>query len=218
MDERNVQGIKTLFIYAKAELDATKVIKKLKLKENKIGLISTIQYANQLDKIKEILEKQNKEVHVGGQIIGCNASNAFKIKDKVEAFVYVGSGEFHPIEVIEETKNTNIYVANPESEVITKFAKEDLEKLEKQRRGRIAKFLNAKKIGILVSNKPGQENLKSALVISKKLKKENYVFLDNEFDFNKYENFNDIDFWINTACIRIEHPKVLSVKEIIPYL
>lgn len=218
MDERTVQGVKTLFVYAKAKLDATKVIKKLKLKEKRIGLISTIQYKNQLEKIKKLLEKEGKEVYIGGQIIGCNASNAVKIKNDVDAFVYVGSGEFHPLEAIDETKNANVYVANPESEVITKFTSKDLEKMEKLRKGKINKYLHAKKIGILVTNKPGQENLKTALVLSRKIKKENYLFLDNEIDFGKLENFNDIDFWINTACIRIEHPGCLSVKDIIPYL
>ena len=218
MEERTINGIKTIFMYAKADIDVSRVINKLNINEKKIGLVSTIQYFNQLERVKELLEKKGKEVLIGGQVIGCNASNAVKIKDKIECLVYVGSGEFHPLEVIEETKISNVYIANPESEVITKISKDQLELLEKKKRGKINKFLNAKKIGILVSNKPGQENLRSALVISKKLKQENYVFLDNEFDFEKYENFNDIDFWINTACIRIEHSKVLSLKDIIPYL
>ena len=63
-------------------------------------------------------------------------------------------------------------------------------------------FLKADKIGILVSTKPGQENLKKAEMLKKKLNKkgkEVYVFVCDDIDVNQFENFN-IQSWVNTAC------------------
>jgi 2-(3-amino-3-carboxypropyl)histidine synthase len=64
------------------------------------------------------------------------------------------------------------------------------------------KFLNAEKIGILVSTKPGQENLKKALSLKLKNKK-SYLFLSNNIDIREFENFG-INSWVNTACPRMD--------------
>ncbi len=66
------------------------------------------------------------------------------------------------------------------------------------------KFLNAEKVGILISTKPGQENLKRAIELKKRLKdKKFYLFLCNEIDARQFENF-DIQAWINTGCPRMD--------------
>ena len=77
------------------------------------------------------------------------------------------------------------------------------------------KFLNADKHGILVSTKPGQENLKQALGIKKELKKKSYLFLANNIDTNEFENFG-LDSWINTACRRMDmnDSRIINVDKI----
>ena len=65
-------------------------------------------------------------------------------------------------------------------------------------------FLNSKKVGILVSLKPGQERLKEALKLSKKLEKEAYLFLFNNISPAEFENFPQIGSWVNTACPRLD--------------
>ena len=47
---------------------------------------------------------------IGGQITGCNINNALKIKNKVNSFLYIGSGIFHPIEIAIKTKK-KVYIA-----------------------------------------------------------------------------------------------------------
>ncbi len=66
------------------------------------------------------------------------------------------------------------------------------------------RFLNAEKVGILISTKPGQENLKKALSLRTKLKdKKSYLFINNNIDLKEFENFG-IDSWVNTACPRLD--------------
>lgn len=194
--------MKTIFVPAKSSVDVMGVVKKLKLPKKKICLVSTIQFVDQLDKAKEYLSKKGYDVVVGGQVLGCNVINA--LKTKAEVYVYIGSGEFHPLELVGRGE---VYIANPLSGEVSKCTL-------REKKGKIAKFLGSDKIGILVSTKPGQENLKSALDLVNKLKKEAYVFVVNEIDLSKLEDFNDIEFWINTACPRIEGKNVIWMGDL----
>lgn len=200
--------MKTLFIEAKYKKDLKEVLKKVNIK-GKIGLVTTAQHIHQ---IKDA-QKTIKNSIIGGQILGCNFKNAEKIKEKVDAFLFIGSGDFHPLELALRT-GKEVYAANPYNNQITKISKEDVEKKKKEIKGKYLKFLNAKKVGILVSTKPGQYNLKKALELRKKLKKENYIFIFNTLREEELENFPDIDIFINTACPRIEYKKIINIQDL----
>jgi 2-(3-amino-3-carboxypropyl)histidine synthase len=216
MEEKNIQGIKTIFVPAEIKnIDISKVLKKLKIKEKKIGLISTIQYMKYLDEAKEFLEKKGYKVQIAGQMVGCNVSKAIKIKNKVDAFVFIGSGEFHPLELVENTKSKNIYFVNPYTEKVEKLDNKLIERLEKKKKGRLAKYHMAKKIGIIVTTKPGQQALGVALNFAKKCKKEASVFIGDEIDINRLEDFNDIEMWVTTCCPRLESKNIIPLKEIL---
>jgi 2-(3-amino-3-carboxypropyl)histidine synthase len=68
------------------------------------------------------------------------------------------------------------------------------------------KFSKAKTIGILISSKPGQENLKSAEVVKEQLEKKGkkvYMFYFDTLIPEELLNFPQIEAWVNTACPRI---------------
>jgi len=197
--------MKTLFIPAKSKVDISVVLKKVKIK-GKIGLITTAQFLNQLPKAKKII----KNSIIAGQILGCNVSTAEKIKNKVNSFLYIGSGKFHPIQAAIKT-NKQVYIANPNTNEFSRISKEEIEKKKREQKGKLLKFLASKKLGILVSTKPGQNNLKKALSLQKKLKKESFIFIFNTLNTEELENFPDIDCWINTACPRIEGKKIVNI-------
>ena len=212
MEEKTIQGIKTIFVPAHIEnLNIEKSLKKLNIKNKKIGLVSSIQYLDYLDKAKTYLEKQGNKVFIGGQILGCNVAKAIKIKDKVDLFIFIGSGEFHSLELIDKTKKDTIFV-NPYTEKVSKFDNKDL---KRKRKGKLSKYFMSKKIGILVSTKPGQETLSLALKFAKSCKKEAYIFIGNDINMDGLEDFNDIEMWVNTACPRIEGKNVISLRDII---
>jgi len=216
MESRYIKGIKTIFVPAKAEgIDIIPVLKKLKLSVKRVGLISAIQYIDYLTQAKEFLEEKGFEVIIAGQMVGCNTSNAIKIKDKVDAYLFLGSGEFHPLELVNYSGISEIYLVNPVSQNITKFKKEDLEILERKKIGKIKKYLMADRIGILVSVKPGQEALKVALKFAKNCGKESYIFMADEIDVNRLEDFNDIKLWVNTSCPRLEGNNIVALKDIL---
>jgi 2-(3-amino-3-carboxypropyl)histidine synthase len=81
-----------------------------KLKDfKKIGLVTSLQFAKEIEKVKECLKKKGKKVYIHkslkypGQILGCDISAAKKIEDKVDCFLYVGAGKFHPLGIAIKT-------------------------------------------------------------------------------------------------------------------
>jgi len=196
--------MKRLFIPAEAEVDIIHVIEKaLKRLPKKIGLLTTAQHLSQLKKGKGFLEKSGKEAVLGGQILGCNQENAEKIAEKVDCFLFIGSGCFHPSGVLLKI-NKKIIIANPYSGEISEISEAEMEMLKKKKKGALLKFHSAKNIGILISTKPGQCNLEEAQKLKKKYnEKKFYLFVGDTFDFNELENFPFIECWVNTACPRI---------------
>lgn len=203
--------MKVLFVDARASFDISELKDKIlkKFKKGKFGLVSNIQFLLQLEEIKTILP----DSVVAGQVVGCNVLNTIKIKEKVDAFIYIGSAYFYPIEIAAKTK-MSVYVANPLTNEISLVSKKEVEEYEKKKKGKILKFLSVKKIGILVSTKPGQENMKLALMIKEKLNKESVIGISNTLNPDNLENFSDVEYWINTACSRIEHPKIINFEDI----
>jgi len=200
--------MRAMFVEAKSSVDVKKAVEKaVKLLPKKVGIITTAQHKHKLDEIKKILEKNKIKAEIGGQILGCDVSAAKKIKNKVDAFLYVGSGRFHPIGVQLET-GKKVVMANPLTDEAKVLEKTEVEMIKKQQKGALIKFLSSKEIGILVSTKPGQNKLKKALELKKKIKDKNsYIFLADTINPAEFENFPFIECWVNTACPRFADEK-----------
>ena len=78
------------------------------------------------------------------------------------------------------------------------------------------RFLNAEKVGILISIKPGQNNLNKAFMFKKKLKKKSYLFICNNVNTSEFENFPEIQSWINTACPRLDvnDARIVNIRDV----
>ncbi len=208
--------MRTVFIPVTWVGNILPTLKKLKPAEKRIGLISNLQFMSHLKEVESYLRDKGIDTYYGGQVLGCNTTEPFKINNKVDAYLFLGSGEFHPLEVLEKT-NKPIYLVNPETQIITKITQKELELYVRKKRSLLTKFLMEKKIGILVSNKPGQQLLKAALAFKHRVEsknKEAFIFLSNELDPLKLEHFSDIKIWVNTACPRYEQPGVINLVDI----
>ncbi|MBU3941441.1 MAG: diphthamide synthesis protein [Nanoarchaeota archaeon] len=182
----------------------------LKLPE-KIGLVTTVQFIGQVKEVKSQLEKEGKKVFFGkgkhtayqGQVLGCDVDTAVSVEKNVDAFLYIGSGLFHPIAISLKTKK-DVFTFNPLTEKFGMVDRKEAEKINKKRKGALIKFLSSKEIGVVVTTKPGQEQLKKALELKNKFKDKNFYFLIfNTIDFNQLENFPFIECFVNTVCPRI---------------
>ncbi len=216
--------MKTFFIHAKSLVDIKPVLKKLKFK-GKLGVLTTVQFLEQVKLFVEEFNQKNEEKFIiGGQILGCNVNNALKIKDKVDSFLFIGSGDFHPLGALYKIGKP-VYVANPETNEIKILDNNEFINYEKRKKAMLSKFIMAKKVGILVSIKPGQFHprkyvgLKEKVEMANKIRdkihdKETFIFIGDNFDLNELENFRDIEIWINTACPRIEGKNLINMDEV----
>lgn len=175
-----------------------------------IGLVTTAQFLDYIDEIKQHLQNNGKMIFVGkmrqkyeGQLLGCDIGGADKIKDNVDAFLYIGTGVFHPLG-ISLNIDKKVFCYDPINAALSEIDKEQVERCNKKKKGAYLKFLSATEIGILVSLKPGQNNFKKAIELKKQLRDRNcYIFAFDTLDFNQLENFPYVQCWVNTACNRM---------------
>ncbi len=194
--------MKLLFIPAKAKEDVTYLLKNFKTKD-KIGLVSTVQYKDQLKNIQKLIPKSI----IGGIVLGCNAKNAEKIAKKVDSFLFIGSDLFHPIQIGIKTLK-KVHILNPITQKISLLPASEVERKLKQIKGRYLRYLTSKNKASLVSTKCGQQNLKVAL------KSKHPIFLFNTLKEYELENYPQVDCWINTACNRIEGKSIINIGDI----
>lgn len=215
--------MKRLFIPVKSNVEiklSEEVFEKLK-KYKKIGLITTVQYLDLLPEVEMQLSARRFIAVIGGQILGCNIKNAKKIEKEIEAYLFVGSGFFHPLAVAYATTKP-VFVFDFVFNKVTQISKQDVNKYLQKKiiRQEIAK--RATTFGILVSIKQGQENLQRAIQIKRKLEqkgKKGIIFIGDLISPQEELNFPQIECWINTACPRIVednwNKNIININELI---
>lgn len=175
----------------------------------RIGLVTTVQHLKQLDEIAEFLEQNGKEIvmtegagTIRGQVLGCNFSSIKNLD--VDAFLYVGSGNFHALGITLFTDKP-VIIADPylaEARLITDFS----DRIMRIRFARIAKAMDAKKFGIIVSSKKGQNRLDLAKELKNVLNeegREGFILLLDDVSPEKLLPYMDLDAFVMTACPRI---------------
>lgn len=202
-----------MHVQAKSNLDIMIPEDKLKKLPNaRWGVVTTIQDAHKI----EVILKQLKNATNAGQVLGCNAIAAEKINDQVDEWLFVGSGEFHPVQVALKT-NKRVWLWNPASKELGILLPERVEKWKMRKQAQVAGFLQAKTIGIIISTKIGQKNLVRALELARQANKDYYLFACDELHMAEFENFPFVEFWVNTACPRIpdDNVKMVNIDDLI---
>jgi len=176
----------------------------------RLGLVATVQHLRLLDITKGMLEKHGKEVHVGnpggrikhrGQVLGCNTLAARDVKDDVDAYVFIGSGKFHPGGVAMAT-GKKVYALDPYSGQIEKM---DSERFLRIRHAVIEKAKGGKRYGVMVSTKTGQMRRGAAGEVMMELEKnemEVVLFMGENLPPERFIGLK-LDALISTACPRI---------------
>ncbi|MDD5111479.1 MAG: diphthamide synthesis protein [Candidatus Altiarchaeota archaeon] len=170
----------------------------------RIGVVATAQHLNQLGAVVEFLNSCGKEAIAGGQVLGCSQEAALGIEKKVDCILYIGSGMFHPAGLSAKSEKP-VILLNPYSETLAALPAAESERYRRRQTGRLAKYLAAGTIGILVSTKTGQFSLKRAREFRKKIisgGKTAFIFAGEELSPANLLPFK-VDCWVNTACPRM---------------
>ena len=202
--------MKTLFIPAisRQEINSEKILEISKKLPKKLAIAYSIQYNNIAINIKKLLSKKHT-ITKFIQVLGC--SNP-KLPKNTQAILLISDGRFHATSLAFETKLPVFLLSN---NGVVEISKKDAQDLEKRQKLAYLKYLHADKVGILVSTKPGQENLKRAMKFKKNSKKPSYLFISNNLNILEFENFN-INSWVNTACPRMDlnDGSVINISEL----
>lgn len=198
-------------LYIESRLNASNfIISKEEIKKlpKNIFLAYTIQYKDLAISIKKQLEENNIKISGFSQVLGCS-----KINTK-DSLLLIGTGRFHAVNLFLQTPEIWIIEDNK----LIKIPNSEIEHLKNKKRSALMNFLKSDNIGILVTTKLGQENIKNAINLKNKLNKKNknsFIFLSNNIDISQFENFN-IDSWVNTACpgLSMDNSYILNSSEI----
>jgi len=216
--------MKTLFIETKRKFKGSDIKLKLldKLPGETIALAGTIQYIEILPKIKSYLESKGKKVitkqgaYYEGHVLGCNSSALDKSADTL---LLITDGTFHAMNnAIQLQKPIYVFTTN----TLDKIEQKEIDAHNKKTLTKQKKYLLADTVALLVSTKHGQHqsaihNIKKQ--IEKKDKKV-YVFESNNIDTNEFENFPQIQMWINTACFGLarDDMRIINLADILEFL
>src|SRR2546422_3468014 len=89
----------------------------------RVGLLTTYQFREWLPAIESYLRAKGHEVHVGrpdkrvayaGQLVGCDYHTATVSEKYVEGYLYLGTGDFHPLRGAILVPAKHAIVADPE--------------------------------------------------------------------------------------------------------
>lgn len=191
--------------YTKEVVLPAELVKEL---PKRVILFTTIQYHNQIDAWKKVLEATGKKVYTfkpkhsvsEGHLLGCSIEH-WDIE--ADAFLFVGDGLFHPKALV-INNDLPVYCYDPKRDAWQLMDDEEITLAKRKQRAAMSRFLIAKKVGVLVTTKYGQQRLVMALDLKKKYPdKEFYYLLFDSLDWQGLEDFPFLECFINTMCPRI---------------
>ena len=182
------------------------------LRFRSLGLFSSLQFIGYLEEARKTLEEWGLKVFIGrgsgvkypGQVLGCNYTSPLEVENRVEGFLFIGGGLFHPLGLSLLTSKP-VMALNP----LTCSLRDMRDLKRRYLRRRYASIVEARDgevFGILVGLEPGQfrlgqaEGLKSLI---ESLGREAYLLGFNYLDASMLEAYTWIDVFVNTACPRL---------------
>ena len=181
--------------------------------EHRIGLAANIQHIHQLQRAKEILEKNGKEVFMGrasgwlrypGQVLGCDYGSVRTIAAKVDAIVVLSGGDFHAIGIPLATGRRTI-VVDPFQRTARDMT-EACRQLLRKRWISIERFKEKQRIGVIVGLKSSQMNIGLARRLRQLLNengKSAILICATEVIPEALDSFTDLEAYVEVSCPRI---------------
>ncbi|HUV03295.1 MAG TPA: diphthamide biosynthesis enzyme Dph2 [Desulfobacteria bacterium] len=212
---------KVVFIELRSTVDVKPVVERAaaELTGDCVGLVATVQHVHALAEAKDVLARAGKDAVIGtgadtvkydGQVLGCEFSSA---RVPCAEILFIGSGSFHPKGIALYT-GKRIIAADPFTCTINVFEPEEL---RKKRHIAIARALDAKSVGILISTKSGQISLSEAIALQRKAVAKGldaYLIALDEITEDRLLGFN-VDVFVNTACPRVAEDFVQFKKPVL---
>ena len=194
----------------------------LPLLPKRVGVLTTTQHRHWVQHLLErlaakgfeaVASEPDRRVAYAAQVLGCDYFTATNVADKVDGYLYVGTGDFHPLGVAIILKDKPVVIADP-STGEARTLDEVKDRILRQRWGAIVRAQEARTFGIIVSKKPGQERSALAAELVAKLQakgRSGHIFYMDLVAPELLEGYK-VDAWVSTACPRIAIEDYLRYK------
>ncbi len=220
-----------LFIEARANVSITDVFRSLvEQLPDKIGILASIQYIGLIPEAVRMIEGSGRKAFLSdgdtrikypGQVLGCDCSAAEGIIDSVDAFLFLGEGDFHPLAAAFGTDKA-LFVLNPITGEMRNIDSIK-DRMLRKRFAAITVASEAESFMVIICSKLGQNRSSEAEEIIEKIRKAGkkaYPIILDEINSETLAHYR-VDAFVNTACPRIamdesarfEKP-VLTIPEI----
>jgi 2-(3-amino-3-carboxypropyl)histidine synthase len=177
----------------------------------RLGLVASVQHLGLLDPLTAALGATGRTVRVGrgdrrlaytAQALGCNYTGAEAVANDVDAFLFVGTGRFHPVGLAFAVDRP-VWSLDPLRSHLEPPI--DRGSLIRRRQLTVARARDARHWGILVSTFAGQNRMPSALALQERARakgRDAEVLVFDRLDPRDLEG-RALDAYVNTACPRI---------------
>ena len=201
-----------LFIRYAPVMDVEKCVRAaVGMLEPPVGVITTSTHAGQLPEAMRILEEagmrpmaaDGKRTGMKAVILGCDFSAAKAISKKVNSFLFLGSGAFHPVGAQIATGKP-VVGADPYDGQARTFT-DERDRILRRRFAAIELARGAKMFGVLLGLYPGQMRKDKALKVKRLLErngKDAYLLAARRFDPESISHLG-LEAVVSTACSRI---------------
>jgi len=208
-------GDYTYLIDAKDDIKFEAVVQRsipLLSRYKKLGLATFSQHFDELEPVKQQLERAGFEVFLGrknslllgSQTFGCDFSTVFENVEKVDAFVYLGQSEFHAVGVALATGKPT-FLLDPCLEEMRDM-REEAEERQKRAILGVYKALDARVFGVITGLKEGQMMVGRSKWITSRLQshgKEVVQLAMRDITPDRLAPYTRIEAFVQTACPRI---------------
>ncbi len=193
----------------------------LPMLRKRVGILTTTQHREWVPHIEAYLQTKgfetvvsepDRRVAYAAQVLGCDYFTATNVADRVDCFLYVGTGDFHPLGVA-IIVDKPVIAADP-STGQAHALDEVKDRVLRQRWGAIVRAQDAETFGIIVSKKVGQDRSGLAVDLKARLEakgKRAAIFYMDLVAPELLEGYK-VDAWVSTACPRIAIEDYLRYK------
>ena len=177
----------------------------------RLGVVASVQHLDLVEPLTQALGRRGHTVITGSgdhrlsypaQALGCNYTTAESLNGKVDAFLFLGTGRFHPLGLAFAVDKP-VWSLDPLQPALEPPI--DRAALIRRRQLLIARCFEAQRWGILISSFAGQYRNATALALQQRARsrgREAELLVFGRLDPRDLEG-RAIDAYVNTACPRI---------------
>ncbi|MBW3583547.1 MAG: diphthamide biosynthesis enzyme Dph2 [Euryarchaeota archaeon] len=183
------------------------------LKGKKVAVTTVAQHSDKLAGVLEYLEasgvdcrtaRGDARLFTAGQVLGCNYSSAMALANEVDCFLYLGTGDFHPLGLA-MSSDKPVIAADPFTGEVRVFS-DIRDRFIRRRWAAIAQARDAETFGVLVSTKTGQMRTAQALRVKEELEKRGkraHIIALRDIVPDNLIWFRHLDAFVVAACPRV---------------